>query len=77
MFVSNYIFSGLQNDHIAIMKEIEEELINIHQTARANKDGESVNTSSITTRDESMETERFPFAFIDRVDQGSPAANGV
>ncbi|XP_059145579.1 26S proteasome non-ATPase regulatory subunit 9-like [Physella acuta] len=68
--------SCLQNDHISIMKEIEEELINIHQTARANKAGESLNTCTITSGDEIMETERIPFALIDRVDQGSPAAHG-
>ncbi|KAK6173313.1 hypothetical protein SNE40_016788 [Patella caerulea] len=62
----------LQNDHKALMKEIEETLYEIHAQAR-----EKQNT------DEPMEIsvnkpvrEQEPFLIVDRLDPGSPAADG-
>lgn len=69
--------SCLQNDHVAIMKEIEEELTNIHQEARKQKSqADALSLSSSTDSSVPMETERLPFALVDRVDPGSPAAYG-
>ena len=65
------------------MKEIEEELTNIHQRAREQKShtdmlAESAASSAVNGGvHESMEPDRQPFALVDRVDPGSPAAYGV
>jgi len=69
--------SCLQNDHIALMNEIEEELNKLHLAAKASK--MSLSDTKIDTQSEAalaMETERLPFAELDRVDQGSPGADG-
>uniref|UniRef100_A0A2C9LWQ8 Nas2 N-terminal domain-containing protein n=1 Tax=Biomphalaria glabrata TaxID=6526 RepID=A0A2C9LWQ8_BIOGL len=68
--------SCLQNDHLIVMKEIEEELVRIHQAARELKSMESDMDSANIMRD-GMEVDRIPFALVDRVDSGSPAAEGV
>ncbi|RUS74179.1 hypothetical protein EGW08_018068 [Elysia chlorotica] len=71
--------SCLQNDHVAIMKDIEEELNNIHQQAREQKsqtDMLAESVSSCIDGTASMEIDRLPFAVVDRVDPGSPAAYG-
>ncbi|CAI9740516.1 26S proteasome non-ATPase regulatory subunit 9 [Octopus vulgaris] len=60
----------LQNDHKAVMKEIEEELHRIHAKAREEKG------SQIQEADTSIKVSApilQPFAKIDRVDHGSPA----
>ncbi|KAK0054408.1 26S proteasome non-ATPase regulatory subunit 9 isoform X2 [Biomphalaria pfeifferi] len=67
--------SCLQNDHLIVMKEIEEELVRIHQAARELKSMESEMNSANIMRD-GMEVDRIPFALVDRVDSGSPAAEG-
>lgn len=71
-----FVSSGLQNDHLIVMKEIEEELVRIHQAARELKSMESDMDSANIMRD-GMEVDRIPFALVDRVDSGSPAAEGV
>ncbi|GFS10136.1 26S proteasome non-ATPase regulatory subunit 9-like [Elysia marginata] len=69
--------SCLQNDHVAVMKEIEEELTNIHQQAREQKSqADMLPQSSSVDGPVAMETDRLPFALVDRVDPGSPAAYG-
>ncbi|KAK3776951.1 hypothetical protein RRG08_042310 [Elysia crispata] len=71
--------SCLQNDHVAIMKDIEEELTNIHQQAREQKSQTDLLSQSMSSSVDgpvSMETDRHPFAVVDRVDPGSPAAYG-
>ncbi|KAK3597056.1 hypothetical protein CHS0354_022059 [Potamilus streckersoni] len=60
----------LQNDHKALMKEIEEELYKIHAEARIEKE-KAGNQSPIPMEIE--DTPREPFAIVDRVDEGSPA----
>jgi 26S proteasome non-ATPase regulatory subunit 9 len=58
--------SGLQNDHKALMHEIEEGLHQVHAASK-------------NSHEESMETEPadltrlVPFASVDLVDEGSPA----
>ncbi|GAB1608017.1 26S proteasome non-ATPase regulatory subunit 9-like [Argonauta hians] len=59
----------LQNDHKALMKEIEEELHRIHAKAREEK-AQMGDTCSGTV---ALDTKLEPFAKIDRVDPGSPA----
>ena len=82
-FKTSFIHSlgaGLQNDHVAIMKDIEEELTNIHQQAREQKSQTGLLSQSMSSSVDgpvSMETDRHPFAVVDRVDPGSPAAYGV
>ncbi|CAL1543450.1 unnamed protein product [Lymnaea stagnalis] len=67
--------SCLQNDHLIVMRQIEEEIVNIHEAARANMPGDSPSFATVCDS-ESMDIERIPFAVVDRVDPGSPAANG-
>ncbi|KAL3837488.1 hypothetical protein ACJMK2_022841 [Sinanodonta woodiana] len=60
----------LQNDHKALMKEIEEELYKIHADARMEREMAG-NQSPIPMEIEDIPQE--PFAIVDRVDEGSPA----
>ncbi|GFO30004.1 POU domain protein [Plakobranchus ocellatus] len=69
----------LQNDHKAVMKEIEDELAYIHQQARERRSRngpEDLAPSESSSSPVAMETDRLPFALVDRVDPGSPAAYG-
>lgn len=59
-------FIGLQNDHKALMKKIEEGLIEIHQNP-------SLVTSFQNGTDVDMMEHLTPFALINRVDHGSPS----
>ncbi|XP_069121598.1 26S proteasome non-ATPase regulatory subunit 9-like [Argopecten irradians] len=65
----------LQNDHKAVMAEIEEELYKIHAEARKAK-GESMDTTEEggSVQTQSLTERLSPFADVDRVDEGSPAA---
>ncbi|KAH9514894.1 26S proteasome non-ATPase regulatory subunit 9 [Bulinus truncatus] len=67
--------SCLQNDHQAVMREIEEELVKIHQAARELKSPESEMETGSAIGD-NMDIDILPFALVDRVDSGSPAADG-
>lgn len=63
--------AGLQNDHKAIMVEIEEALHRLHAREKAKRDQDQA---------ESMEQEvtlPSPFARVDAVSQGSPACQAV
>ncbi|XP_005103495.1 26S proteasome non-ATPase regulatory subunit 9 isoform X2 [Aplysia californica] len=66
--------SCLQNDHVALMQEIEDELHVIHSAARATNSVSDVEMP--VASGDGMDTERIPFAVIDRVDPGSPGAQG-
>jgi len=69
--------SCLQNDHISVMEDIEEELVAIHSAARAKASKSDVEMAEVVTKTrEMMEVERVAFAEVDRVDAGSPAAVG-
>lgn len=63
----------LQTDHSLLMKEIEEELYKIHAEIRATKDSGEVPVEVADTPDQSTPSAA-PFAKVDRVDAGSPAA---
>ncbi|XP_013415550.1 26S proteasome non-ATPase regulatory subunit 9-like [Lingula anatina] len=64
----------LQNDHKAKMKEIEENLYQLHEEARKQKEqAMEVDSSAQETKVDTAIDEK-PFAKIDRVDSGSPAS---
>lgn len=68
-------FPGLQNDHKAIMAEIEEALHKLHACEKAKRDQNQAETS-----EEPMEQEVTlppPFARVDTVTEGSPASAAV
>ncbi|BFZ14385.1 hypothetical protein BsWGS_17424 [Bradybaena similaris] len=67
--------SCLQNDHITVMKQIEEELVNIHQEARGKHGNHELSDHNMTDAHNEASI-KVPFAVVDRVDFGSPAANG-
>ena len=67
--------SGLQNDHKALMKEIEEELYKIHAEAKLRK-GEPMEEGQGSS-DAAVAERLSPLATIDRVDNGSPASQAV
>ncbi|XP_055995369.1 26S proteasome non-ATPase regulatory subunit 9-like [Ostrea edulis] len=61
----------LQNDHKALMKEIEEELYKIHAEARQKKGAGS--SEETTTPEEETRARLSPFLILDKVDEDSPA----
>ena len=68
--------AGLQNDHKALMKEIEVGLHQIHAAARAAKGAEGGETVMDTTPAPSLDS-KMAFVRVDRVDADSPAASAV
>lgn len=67
--------AGLQNDHKAIMVEIEEALHRLHALEKAKCEQDQAESQT-----ESMEQEvtlPSPFARVDAVSQGSPACQAV
>ena len=67
--------SGLQNDHKAIMVEIEEALHKLHAREKAKREQDEAEA-----QEEAMEqqvTLPSPFARVDAVTQGSPACGAV
>lgn len=67
--------AGLQNDHKAIMVEIEEALHRLHALEKAKREQDQAESQT-----ESMEQEvtlPSPFARVDAVSQGSPACQAV
>ncbi|XP_063423987.1 26S proteasome non-ATPase regulatory subunit 9-like [Mytilus trossulus] len=65
----------LQNDHLAIMTEIEEELYKIHEVARANNpQRETMDTSDTSQMSVEMKERLSPFLEVNKVDDGSPAS---
>lgn len=67
------IFKGLQNDHKAVMVEIEEALHKLHATARVGG-GKDETKMEATGQTVSLSS---PFALVDAVTQGSPAFQAV
>lgn len=67
------IFKGLQNDHKAVMVEIEEALHKLHATARV-REGKDETKMEATGQTVSLSS---PFALVDAVTQGSPAFQAV
>ncbi|XP_062591886.1 26S proteasome non-ATPase regulatory subunit 9-like [Saccostrea cucullata] len=61
----------LQNDHKAVMNEIEEGLYKIHAEARLQKEQNPTEEKSATV--EEAHTRLSPFLTVDKVDEGSPA----
>lgn len=70
-YIYNLLVSGLQNDHKALMKEIEEELYKIHAEARQKKGTGS--SEETTTPEEETRARLSPFLILDKVDEDSPA----
>lgn len=67
--------SGLQNDHKAIMVEIEQALHKLHDRERAKRKQDEAEA-----QEEAMEQQVTlppPFARVDAVTQGSPACGAV
>lgn len=67
--------SGLQNDHKAIMVEIEEALHKLHAREKAKREQDETEA-----QEEAMEQQVTlppPFARVDAVTQGSPACGAV
>lgn len=67
--------SGLQNDHKAIMAEIEEALHKLHAREKAKREQDAAEAQV-----EAMELQVTlppPFARVDAVTQGSPASGAV
>lgn len=68
-----FLGSGKNNDLKVIMNEIEELLYQIHSAAREEKSTET-QMEVRTTREEEI---LFPFATVDRIEDGSPASTSV
>lgn len=67
--------SGLQNDHKAIMVEIEEALHKLHAREKAKREQDEAEAQV-----EAMDLQATlpsPFALVDAVSQGSPASGAV
>ena len=69
------ITSGLQNDHKALMNEIEEELYKIHAEARLASQGTSQEPVSVQEVKDIVIRE--PIGTVMSVDEGSPAELAV
>lgn len=70
-----WLWSGLQNDHKAIMVEIEEALHKLHASEKAKRQKDETES-----QEEAMEPQTAlppPFARVDAVTQGSPAGGAV
>ena len=67
--------AGLQNDHKAIMEEIEEELYKIHAEARRTRgeDEKVVDDERVPPSG----SERLAFGTVTKLDEGSPANTAV
>lgn len=66
-------FLGLQNDHKALMTEIENSLHTLHANAKLEHERDDASTKAA----KQVVSMSSPFAFVDTVIQGSPAFQGV
>lgn len=68
------LLSGLQNDHLDLMKEIEDILYEVHAEARAKGKDRDGPVAMEISPDLPPERSRKPFALVDHVDNGSPSS---
>lgn len=72
-FIDHYRFTGLQNDHKELMKEIEAKLYQIHDCARKTQTVSSGSMYSSSNAAEKLQ----PFLKVNQVVTASPAAQAV
>jgi len=75
-------YAMVQNDHVAVMKQIEQSLAELHQAAKLEKDKPSPTANVVPATTEKISTptpisdsisKLLPFAKVNKVTQGSPS----